>query len=140
MSDIVCTVTSSKEPIVKSEWISPGTHLNVVGSSFPDAKEIPITLVEKAKLYVDYKPATLVQAGEVIEALKKNIITEQHIIAEIGELLKPNNEKSIEYNAKNITIYRSLGVAAQDLACAYHLYKKLQFLNLKEYQCENLNS
>lgn len=117
-ADIVCTVTTAAEPILFAEWIAPGTHLNVVGASIPSRREIDEALVAKSALYVDYRPSTLAQAGEVIGAIENGLITRDHIRAEIGEVLagsQPGRTSDPE-----ITLYRSLGIAAQDLACAQY--------------------
>lgn len=87
LADIVCTVTSSPEPVLFGDWIEKGTHLNVVGSSFPHTAEIDSTLVTKASYFVDYKASTLAQAGEYQRAVEAGLINESHILAEIGEIL-----------------------------------------------------
>lgn len=115
-ADVVCTVTSAVEPVLFGEWIAPGTHLNVVGASVPSKREIDEELVARSSLFVDYRPSTFAQAGEVIAALENGRITREHVRAELGELLagiRPGRSDSSE-----ITLYRSLGIAAQDLACA----------------------
>jgi len=115
-ADIVCTVTSADEPILPGRWIAPGTHLNVVGSSIPSKREIDEEMVCRAAIFVDYRPSTFAQAGEIIRAIEAGRIGRDHVRAEIGEVLAgaaPGRER-----ADQITLYRSLGVAAQDLACA----------------------
>ncbi len=116
-ADIVCTVTSAAEPVLFGDWIAPGTHLNVVGASIPSKREIDEELVAKAALFVDYRPSTFAQAGEVIGAIETGRIGRDHVLAEIGEVLAGAPGRS---SAGAITLYRSLGIAAQDLACASH--------------------
>jgi alanine dehydrogenase len=121
-ADIICTVTAADEPLLFGEWINPGTHLNIVGSSIPSKREIDTELVVRSKLYVDYRISTMAQAGEVILAIEENKITEEHILAEIGEVISgsaPGRQSEDE-----ITLYRSLGVAAQDLAAAYYVVEQ----------------
>jgi alanine dehydrogenase len=113
---IVCTVTSASEPILLGDWIDAGTHLNIVGASIPSKREIDEEAVARAAIYVDYRPSTFAQAGEVIHALKTGRITESHVLAEIGEVLAGSSPG--RRDADQITLYRSLGIAAQDLACA----------------------
>ncbi|MBA1157627.1 ornithine cyclodeaminase family protein [Microvirga mediterraneensis] len=121
-ADLVCTVTSSAEPVLMGEWIAPGTHLNVVGASIPSKREIDEETVVRSKLYVDYRPSTFAQAGEVIGAIESGRIGREHVRAEIGEVLAGN---AAGRTAKDeITLYRSLGVAAQDLACASHCLRE----------------
>jgi alanine dehydrogenase len=116
-ADIVCTVTSAAEPILFGDWIAPGVHLNIVGASIPSKREIDEDLVAKASLFVDYRPSTFAQAGEVIGAIEAGRIGRDHVRAEIGEVLSGAPGRTF---AGEITLYRSLGIAAQDLACASH--------------------
>ncbi|APH71572.1 ornithine cyclodeaminase family protein [Aquibium oceanicum] len=117
-ADLVCTVTSSAEPLLSGDWIAPGTHLNVVGASIPSKREIDEEMVARAALYVDYRPSTFAQAGEVIGAIESGRIGKDHVRAEIGEVL--GGSKPGRAGPEEITLYRSLGIAAQDLACAMH--------------------
>lgn len=121
-ADVVCTVTSASEPILLGEWILPGTHLNVAGASIPSKREIDTALVARASLFVDYRASTQAQAGEYIAALAEGRIGDDHIRAEIGEVFA--GRAAGRSRADEITIYRSLGVAAQDLACAYHCMER----------------
>lgn len=115
-ADIVCTVTSASDPILLGSWITPGTHLNIVGASIPSKREIDEDLVARSALFVDYRPSTFAQAGEVIGAIESGRITKEHVVAEIGEVLAAKHPGRSSQD--EITLYRSLGVAAQDLACA----------------------
>lgn len=121
-ADIVCTVTSSPTPVLMGEWIAPGTHLNVVGASVASKREIDEDTVARARLYVDYRPSTFAQAGEVIGAIDSGRIGRDHVLAEIGEVLA--GKAGGRTDAKEITLYRSLGIAAQDLACAAHCLRE----------------
>ncbi len=126
--DIVCTVTAADTPIVQGSWIAPGTHLNVVGSSIPSKREIDTDLVARSSLFVDYRPSTMAQAGEVILAIEEGRITADHIQAEIGEVIggKAKGRESDD----EITLYRSLGVAAQDIACAHYVLEQAKSTGL----------
>lgn len=117
-ADIVCTVTAADEPVLFGDWIAPGVHLNVVGASIPSKREIDEALITKSALYVDYRPSTFAQAGEVIGAIESGAITRDHVRGEIGEVLA--GVVSGRGSPDEITLYRSLGIAAQDLACAHH--------------------
>ncbi|MGN6465833.1 MAG: ornithine cyclodeaminase family protein [Rhizobiaceae bacterium] len=121
-ADIVCTVTSAAEPILFGDWIAPGTHINVVGASVPSKREIDAALVAKSALYVDYRPSTFAQAGEVIDAMDKGLVTRDHVRGEIGEVLA--GAARGRRGRDEITLYRSLGIAAQDLACANYCLKQ----------------
>lgn len=121
LSDLICTTTSSKTPILKGEWVQPGTHVNLVGAAIASSTEIDEHLVTHSKYFTDYRPAAMAAAGELIDAIGSGAVTEAHILAEIGEVAagtKPGRTALGE-----ITVYKSLGVAAQDLAAGHKLYE-----------------
>ncbi|MDX2484939.1 MAG: ornithine cyclodeaminase family protein [Pseudodonghicola sp.] len=118
-ADIVCTVTASATPIVMGDWVKPGTHVNVVGSSIPSMREVDDRMVERGAIWVDYLPSTLAQAGEIVEMIATEVLSASDLKGEIGALLQ--GQIAGRSNGEQITIYRSLGVAAQDLAAAHHV-------------------
>ena len=118
-ADLVCTVTASREPVLSGDWVAPGAHLNVVGASRPDAVEIDTAAVVRARYFVDCRASTSLEAGEWLRALEAGAVGRDHIVAEIGEVAsgaKPGRRTSDE-----ITLFRSLGVAAEDLAAAMYV-------------------
>ena len=121
-ADIVCTVTSSKETVLQGAWIAPGTHINAVGASVPTMREIDEDMVAMARLFTDYRPSAFAQAADIVTALESGRIAKEHVLGEIGELLAGEVEGRI--SASDITLYRSLGLAAQDLACGGHIVEK----------------
>ncbi|MGX1306043.1 alanine dehydrogenase [Amorphus suaedae] len=120
-ADIVCTVTAAAEPILFGDWIAPGTHLNVVGASVPSKTEIDQDLVVRSALFADYRPSIFAQAGELVGAIEAGRVGKEHVLAEIGEVLSGAHPGRTD--ADQITLYRSLGIAAQDLACAQFCYE-----------------
>jgi ornithine cyclodeaminase/alanine dehydrogenase-like protein (mu-crystallin family) len=115
-AEIVCTTTSSREPIVKREWLSPGTHVNAVGSSIPTARELDSDSVVAGSLFVDRRESTLNEAGDYLLAAEEAGIGPEHIRAELGELLvgaHPGRTSDDE-----LTVFKSLGLAVEDLAAA----------------------
>lgn len=124
--DIVCTVTAATEPVLKGRWIAPGTHINAVGSSIPTARELDSEAVLKSKLYVDRRESALNEAGDFLIPKNEGAIGDQHILGEIGDLLldKIKGRKSPE----EITLFKSLGLAVEDVAAAYYIYQKLSEL------------
>ena len=84
--DIICTVTPAIEPIIKSEWIAPGTHINAVGSCSPSARELDSKLVAKSKIFTDKRDSLFNEAGDFIIPLKSGLIDETHLKGEIGEI------------------------------------------------------
>ena len=86
-ADLLVTVTTAKEPILKSDWLKPGVHINAVGSHRPDLREIDGATMKRAKLFVDSKEAIMAECGDILLAIKEGAIQENHISAEIGEVL-----------------------------------------------------
>ena len=127
-ADIICTVTSSSEPILFNKWIKPGTHLNLVGSSVPNKSEVDNDLVLKSKFYVDYRESTLAQAGEFLKAKNEGLLNNSHIKGEIGEVIL--GKKESRTSETEVTVYKSLGVASQDLAAAYYVYQNAKKNNI----------
>jgi ornithine cyclodeaminase/alanine dehydrogenase-like protein (mu-crystallin family) len=121
-ADIICTVTKAREPILFGEWIEPGVHLNVVGSSIATAAEIDTAAVVKSRFFVDYRSSTITEGGEYLRALRAGAITPEHIQAEIGEVA--NGSKLGRTSSREITLYKSLGIAPQDLASAHYILQK----------------
>jgi ornithine cyclodeaminase len=121
-ADIVCTVTSAPEPILKSEWVRPGTHINAVGSSHAGPAEIDNPLVARARFFADSREGVLNQGAEFLRAKHAGFIDDHHILAEIGEVLAGAEEG--RRSADEITIYKSLGHIVQDLASAWWLYSQ----------------
>jgi len=119
-ADIICTVTASPEPILKGAWVRPGTHVNVVGSSFAGPAEVDDDLVAGARFIVDSREGVLLQGAEFLRAKASGRIDDGHIVAEIGQVLAGDVEGR-RTNAE-ITVYKSLGHVVQDLASAWALY------------------
>lgn len=119
-ADIVCTVTASPSPLFGGDLVQPGTHINLVGSAVPANREVDTRCVERSRYFVDYRPATLAAAGELLRAIEDGALTEAHIVAEIGAVAAADSAG--RGSDEEITVYKSLGVAAQDLAAAHLLY------------------
>jgi ornithine cyclodeaminase/alanine dehydrogenase-like protein (mu-crystallin family) len=121
-ADIIVTATSSQEPVLRREWLSPGVHINAVGSSIAAARELDSATVAAASLFVDRRESTINEAGDYLFALREGAISgPEHIRGELGELLtgSANGRKS----AEEITLFKSLGLAVEDLASAVFLYE-----------------
>jgi ornithine cyclodeaminase len=121
-ADIICTATKAREPILLGEWLAPGVHLNVVGSSIASAAEIDTPAVVKSRFFVDCRDSTVNEGGEYLRALTAGVITPEHILAEIGEVA--NGSKTGRRSPTDVTLYKSLGVAPQDLASAHYVLEK----------------
>jgi ornithine cyclodeaminase len=116
-ADIVVTATNSREPILRHEWLSPGVHINAVGSSIAAARELEADLVAAASLFVDRRESTVNESGDYLAAVEHGAV----IRAELGELLVGTAEG--RKSAGEITLFKSLGLAVEDLAAAAFLYE-----------------
>ena len=121
-SDLIVAATSSREPVIKREWIAPGAHLNVVGASVPAAREVDSATMAAASLFVDRRESTMNESGDYLLALHEGAIKPDHIRAEIGEVLITS--KPGRTSAEEITLFKSHGLAIEDLASAEYLYRK----------------
>jgi ornithine cyclodeaminase len=121
-ADIICTVTSAVEPILKGAWVRPGTHLNLVGSSHAGPAEVDNDLVVCSRFIADSREGVLAQGAEFLRAKAAGLVGDDHIVAEIGQVLAGEIEgrRSVE----EITVYKSLGHIVQDLATAWALYSQ----------------
>jgi ornithine cyclodeaminase len=119
-ADLVCTVTTSSQPVVRGDWLSPGAHINAVGAYTPATRELDTAAVAGARAYVDRRESALSEAGEFLIPRDEGAIGDDHIIGEIGELLlgKVTGRTSNE----QITLFKSLGIAVEDLAAAHHVH------------------
>ena len=127
-SDVICTVTSAATPILMGDWIKPGTHLNLVGSAVATTAEVDTTCVSRSRFYVDYREAALTQAGELLNAIKEGVVTSDHIVGEIGDVLL--GKVPGRGSADDITVYKSLGISSQDLAAADYVYTAARAQNV----------
>jgi ornithine cyclodeaminase/alanine dehydrogenase-like protein (mu-crystallin family) len=116
-ADLICTATASRDPILEGAWISPGAHVSLVGACDIGACEIDIPGVVRSRFFVDLRASAVAQAGELHAAIAAGAISLNHIAGEIGEVylgrIKGRSDN------KEITIYKSLGIAAQDLAASH---------------------
>jgi alanine dehydrogenase len=121
-TDLLVTATTAKEPIVNCDWLKPGVHINAVGSHRPDLREIDGATIKRAKVFVDSRDAIMAECGDVLLAIKEGAITESHASIEIGEVLA--GKKSGRTKPEEVTLYKSVGIAIQDVAAAQLVYRK----------------
>ena len=115
-ADVVCTVTSSREPVVLGEWLSPGTHVNAVGSSVSTARELDTAAVARSRLFVDRRESALAEAGDFLLAKKEGAVGDEHIVGEIGEVAI--GRVAGRRSPDEITLFKSVGLAVEDVAAA----------------------
>ncbi|MEO5567021.1 MAG: ornithine cyclodeaminase family protein [Gemmatimonadaceae bacterium] len=119
-ASIICTTTSSSEPILRGEWVAAGAHVNVVGASTARAREVDTALVKRSRLFVDTRVGALNEAGDIITPIQEGEITPEHIVAELGEVvagMRPGRRGPTE-----ITLFKSLGLAVEDIAAAQYVH------------------
>jgi ornithine cyclodeaminase len=121
-SDLLVTVTTAKAPIVQAEWLKPGVHINAVGSHRPDLREIDGATMKRAKVVVDSHDAVMAECGDILLALKEQSIGAADIHGEIGEVLA--GVKAGRSSPSEVTLYKSVGIAIQDVAAAQLVYRK----------------
>lgn len=122
-ADVIVTVTASSTAILKGDWLRPGQHVNLVGSSVASAREIDDAGLALGRYFVDTTAGANAQAGEYLDALKAGAINPYHLLGEIGEVYAGTLAGRL--SASDITIYKSLGVAAQDLAAGHEIWRRI---------------
>lgn len=125
---VICTATTSSNPVFNDSDIQPGTHINGVGAYTPQMQEVPAETVLRAKVVIDHHQASLAEAGDLLIPIEQGLMTEDHIYAELGEIAaggKPGRE-----TGKEITFFKSVGVAVQDVAAAGAALEAAQRLDL----------
>ena len=121
-ADIVCTVTTATEPVVRGAWLRPGTHVNAVGAYTPVTRELDSDLVAGARLYADRRESLLSEAGEFLIPKGEGRVGDDHVAGEIGEVLA--GDVPGRTSPDQITLFKSLGIAIEDLASARHVYDR----------------
>jgi ornithine cyclodeaminase len=121
-ADLVCTTTSSKEPVLQGAWLAAGAHVNAVGACFPNAREVDTEAVRRARLYTDCRESCVMEAGDFIIPRNEGAIDDGHLVGEVGDVFLgriPGRRSPDE-----ITLYESLGVAVEDLAAAHAIHRR----------------
>lgn len=119
-ADIVCTTTSARAPVLFGEWLASGTHINAIGASQRTARELDTACVVRSRLYVDRRESALKEPGDTLVPLEEGAITPDHIVAEIGEVAV--GRAGGRRDEREITLFKSLGLAIEDLAAASYVY------------------
>lgn len=127
-ADVVCTVTASRLPVLEHAWLRPGCHINAVGASSPDARELGADVISAAELFVDSREQALAECGEYRMALAEGRISEHHIRGEIGQVLAGTRAGRSSDSA--LTVFKSLGIAVEDLAAAACAMRNAQRLGI----------
>jgi alanine dehydrogenase len=121
-ADVIVTATTSKTPVLSGEWLSPGVHINALGAPRPDWRELDDEALRRARIYVDSREAALKESGDVIAAGR--------IFAEVGEVVA--GAKLGRESAEEVTLFKSLGLAVEDVATADLIYRKAANIDATE--------
>lgn len=121
-ADLICTTTSSSAPVLLGDWLAPGAHINAVGSSVAHARELDAAAMARGRLYVDRRESTLNESGDFLMARREGALTDASILGELGEVLI--GSRPGRASAADITVFKSLGIAVEDLASAEFLYRR----------------
>ena len=127
-ADVICTATTSSSPVFGDADVRPGTHINAVGAYTPQMQEIPVETVLRARVVIDHREASLAEAGDLLIPLQRGLMTQAHIYAELGEIAA--GRKPGRTSAEEITLFKSVGVAVQDVAAASAVLEAARRLNL----------
>ena len=121
-ADLICAVTSSGEPVVKSEWVAPGAHINAVGAYTPSTRELDTDTVARSRLFVDSRESALAEAGDFLIPKEEGAIGDDHLLGELGNVLLgaiPGRQ-----GPDDVTVFKSLGIAMEDVASAHPVYQR----------------
>jgi ornithine cyclodeaminase/alanine dehydrogenase-like protein (mu-crystallin family) len=120
-SDVICTCTTSHEPLFDGRWIRPGTHLNLIGAFQAHTREVDDETIRRSKIVVDTYQGVLAEAGDLLIPLEKRLIQRTHILSDLHELAA--GKKSVRTSSSDITLFKSVGCALEDLIAARLVYQ-----------------
>ena len=118
-ADLVCGVSASTEPVIKGHWLADGCHVNLVGSHSPTAREADGQTMGRARVFTEITDFAMKEAGDILLAIEEGFLTEDGLAGEIGAVIGGTTEG--RRSEDEITVYKSLGNVAQDLAAAHYV-------------------
>ncbi len=121
-ADVVCTVTSSPEPVLRREWLAPGAHVNAVGACLPTTRELDAATVAASSFFVDRRESAEHEAGDLLLAVAEGAVGLDHVQAEVGEVLLGQHPG--RRSPDELTVFESLGVAVEDLFAAEYVLER----------------
>ena len=121
---IICTVTASWEPVLFADWVSPGAHVNLVGSSFDGPRECDDALIKSARVIADSTQSVQAQGAELRHAIASGVVGDDHLLGEIGEVASGKLQGRV--SPDDITLYNSLGHIVQDIAATALVFERMK--------------
>lgn len=122
-ADVVAAATMSREPLIKGNWLRPGTHVDLVGAYNPTMREADDEAIARASVYVDTRAGALSEAGDIVQAVRSGVLSEERIVGDLFDLCRGNAPG--RQSAREITLFKSVGTAIEDLAAAVLVYERL---------------
>ena len=127
-ADLIVTATSAHEPVLERQWIADGAHINAIGTHSPQSREIDSATMAAARIFADRRESVLNEAGDYLLAAQEGAVGPESIVAEIGELVI--NAKQGRTADSEVTLFKSLGLAIEDVVCAVYLLRKAKAENV----------
>jgi ornithine cyclodeaminase len=121
-ADLICTTTSAREPVLRGEWLEPGTHVNAVGACFRPFRELDTAAVRRARFFTDCRESCMNEAGDFLIPLEEGAIQASHLLAEVGEVFLGRARGRTA--PEDVTVFESLGIALEDLASAHFIRER----------------
>jgi ornithine cyclodeaminase len=121
-ADLICTTTSSREPVLSGAWVAPGAHINAVGACFAAFRELDTAAVVRSRLYVDRRESALAEAGDFLIPKAEGAIGDDHIVGELGDVVL--GRIPARRSRDEVTLFKSLGIAIEDLAAAHLILER----------------
>ncbi len=121
-ADLVCTTTSAREPVLLGRWLAPGAHVNAVGACFAASRELDAEAVARARFFTDRRESCLAEAGDFLLARAEGAVNDSHLLGEVGEVFLGGLPGRT--GPDDITLFKSLGIAVEDLASAHALLRR----------------
>ena len=121
-ADLICTTTASRDPVLRGAWLSPGVHVNAVGACFATTRELDTDAVRRARFFTDCRESCLNEAGDFLIPRKEGAISDSHLLGELGAVFL--GKVAGRVSPDDVTIYKSLGIALEDLAAAHDIHRR----------------
>jgi ornithine cyclodeaminase len=114
-ADLVCTCTTSEEPLFDGDLLRPGTHVNAVGSYRPETRELDTETIRRARVVVETREVAMEEAGDLLIPIEEGSIGAEHVVADLGEVVRG---VAVRRAAEDLTVFKSVGMAFEDLVVA----------------------